>query len=171
MPREFGPWIFLVTPILIKLLFLYSLRTKISVYSHESVTNAKVLLSIQGPVEWFVNEFGDERIFNYWTDMNSEHPDFIIVLYIEWCFTKFCSNRKDLKWCTLQWHFPFFLYSYPDISAPRLTEIWNLANSSNITIILYFEPHCIFSLRDRKVICRVLVGKMQRLLTFRVLNV
>ncbi len=30
VPREFGPWIFLVPPILVKILFLDSVRTKLS---------------------------------------------------------------------------------------------------------------------------------------------
>ncbi len=40
VPREFEPWIFLVQPILMKLSFLYSVRTKLSEFgvSHESGT-------------------------------------------------------------------------------------------------------------------------------------
>jgi hypothetical protein len=47
---------------------------------------------------------------------------YFVYYDIKLCFTKFYSNRKGLKCCTLQWHFPanfIFPCSYPDISAQR----------------------------------------------------
>ncbi len=80
----------------------------------------------------------EEAWFFYFLWINFVYSD------IKRCFTKFYSNRKGLKWRTLQKHFPanfIFSSSYPNISAPRPTELWKLLNLSNITTKFHFEPH------------------------------